>query len=116
MAAAISFIGEHVAACGKKIGWTPTLLTLLRNARDNVVLQQVLRALVATELHVTLWTERRVGGNRNAERLAQLDQGFLSQVRVELHLVDRRLVPSVTEDVEQNGALAVTVCNVGSRF
>lgn len=86
-----------------------TFRVLRRDARNRVVLEQVLGALVGTELHVALRAERRVRSDRDAEGATQLDQGLLRQVRVQLDLVDRRLVFGVAEDVDEQRALDVAI-------
>ena len=79
------------------------------DALDKVVVEEVLRALVGTKFDVTLRAEGRVGGDRNTEGLAELHERFLRQVWVKLDLVDRGRVASITENVEEEGALAVSV-------
>ena len=62
------------------------------------MLEQAYCALVA-ELDVALRTERRVGGDGDVVDLAELDQGLLGEVGVELDLENSRSDASVSQDI-----------------
>lgn len=83
-------------------------LSLLRgDAGDGIVLEQALRALVCVDLHVSLGTEGRVCRNRNAENLAELDEGLLGEVGVDFDLEHLRLDTRIAEDIVDKRALSI---------
>ena len=49
---------------------------------DRVLFEQGLHITFEAQLQVALWTKRRVGGYGDTERLGELQQRFLGQIRV----------------------------------
>lgn len=84
-----------------------TLLSRLRDRVDHVVLQERGDAVVGAELEVALGAERGVGGDGDAEGLAERHELLLGEVGVELDLERGGLDARVAEEVDQEGALEV---------
>lgn len=66
------------------------LVVSLADVANDVRLEERLDASCHAELVEGLGTERRVGGDGNAEGLAEVDHGLLGEVRVVLNLEDGR--------------------------
>ncbi len=71
------------------------------------MLEQTLRALVCVDLHISLRTKGRVRRDRNAERLAERNEGLLGEVGVDFDLEDLRLDARVTENIVDERALSI---------
>lgn len=79
----------------------------LGNRTDGVVLEEGGKVTVHVELTVRLRAEGGVGSDSDIKGLAKGNEPLLGEVRVELDLEDGGLNTSVTEDVDDQGTLAV---------
>lgn len=73
------------------------------------MLQQTGSTLIDTELDVTLRTEGRVGSDGDVVNFGELHKAFLGQVRVELDLKYSGWDTSISQNIQENTSLKVTV-------
>ena len=83
------------------------LAVLVGNGLDALDLEESLGVLGQTELDERLGSERRVGGDGDVERLAELDEGLLCQVRVVLDLEGGGDGLGVAQEVKDQGTVVV---------
>jgi hypothetical protein len=79
------------------------LVVSLADGADDLGLEERVNTSGHAELVERLRTERRVGGDGNAEGLAELDEGLLGEVGVVLDLENGRGDGGVSEDVDEEG-------------
>ena len=73
----------------------------LRDRSRVIMLKKTDDTLVYSQFDVALRAEGGIGGDRDSQLLAKLDNGLLSEVGMELDLKDLGLIFSIAEDVEE---------------